>query len=80
MLKTTVYLPESLDARLAAEARAIGASKAELIRRAVERLLSESVRPRRSTDLPVFASGQVRTPEEMDDAVYASIKERATRR
>ena len=80
MLKTTVYLPDALDGRLAAESRAVGVSKAELIRRAVTRLLDESTRPRADDNLPVFSSGRRRTLEQMDDDLYAQIKERADRR
>lgn len=80
MLKTTVYLPDGLDGRLAAESRAMGVSKAELIRRAVTRLLDESTRPRRDDSLPVFNSGRTLTPEQMDDDTYAQIKERTARR
>lgn len=79
MLKTTIYLPEELDAQLAAEARATGASKAHLIRRAVEKLLSENVRPD-PPPLPVLKGGRTRTMEEIDDAIYEHIKESAARR
>ena len=39
MIKSTIYLPDEMDLKLAAEANATGVSKAELIRRAIERLL-----------------------------------------
>lgn len=80
MLKTTVYLPDGLDSRLAAESRAIGVSKAELIRRAVIRLLDESIRPRDDESLPIFSSGRPMTAQEMDDEIYAGVRERAARR
>lgn len=80
MLKTTVYLPDSLDARLSAEATATGISKAELIRRAVSRLLDESTRPRADDSLPIFFSGRPMTAEQMDDEIYTEVKERAARR
>ncbi|MFC8226820.1 ribbon-helix-helix domain-containing protein [Streptomyces sp. NPDC057287] len=80
MIKTTVYLPEELEVRLDAEASATGISKAELIRRGIALLLDHAERPKRSDKLPVFDSGHPLTPEAMDDAVYAHIKERAARR
>lgn len=80
MIKTTVYLPEDLEARLDAEAAATGISKAELIRRGIALLLEYAERPKRSRELPVFDSGRPRTPDEMDDSVYEHIKERAARR
>ncbi|MEV6261352.1 CopG family transcriptional regulator [Streptomyces sp. NPDC051784] len=80
MIKTTVYLPEELEVRLDAEASATGISKAELIRRGIALMLDHAERPKRSGKLPVFDSGRALTPEAMDDAVYAHIKERAARR
>ena len=80
MLKTTVYLPDLLDSRLAAEAAATGVSKAELIRRAVVKLLDESERPRTDATLPVFSSGRSMTSEQMDEEIYAQIKERSASR
>lgn len=79
MLKTTVYVPEELDARLNAEAAATGQSKAQLIRTAIEQLLESSPRGR-LTPLPVFTSGRPRTAEEMDHDLYQHIKEQAGRR
>lgn len=79
MIKTTVYLPEELELRLDAESAATGVSKAELIRRGIAQLLDSSSRPR-SRPLPVFRSGRLATAEEMDDAIYEHIKERAARR
>lgn len=80
MIKTTVYLPEELEVRLDAESSATGVSKAELIRRGIAMILDEAERPKRRRELPVFDSGRPLTPEAMDDAVYAHIKERAARR
>ncbi|MBT3076410.1 MULTISPECIES: CopG family transcriptional regulator [Streptomyces] len=80
MKKTTVYLPEELEARLNAEAAAGGVSKAELIRRGIALLLEQAQGPKRSREVPVFDSGRSRTPDEMDDSVYEHIKERAVRR
>ena len=80
MLKTTVYLEELVDARLAAEARAEGVSKAELIRRAVDKLLADHSRVPEVPSVPVFSSGRPMTVAEMDDAVHISIRERAARR
>lgn len=80
MNKTTVYLPEDLEVRLEAEAAATGVSKAELIRRGIALLLDSSSRPKRDTSLPVFRSGRSREASEMDDEIYAHIKQRAARR
>lgn len=79
MIKTTVYLPEDLDAQLEAEAVATGAPKAALIRRAIAALLARS-EPRQTEPLPVFRSGRQLTPRQMDDAIYEQIRERASRR
>ena len=57
MGRTTVYLPDELDQRLAAEAQAQGVSKGELIRRGVTKLLDESQRARQAKPFPVFHSG-----------------------
>jgi hypothetical protein len=80
MVKTTVYLPEDLDVRLEAAARAAGVSKAELIRQGVSLVLAQAGHPRPSQPLPVFTSGRPLTPAAMDDAIYDHIKERAARR
>ncbi|MER5630174.1 ribbon-helix-helix domain-containing protein [Streptomyces nitrosporeus] len=80
MVKTTVYLPEALEARLDAESSATGISRAELIRRGVAMLLEQAERPKHSAPLPVFDSGRPLTPEAMDEAVRTHIKERAARR
>jgi Arc/MetJ-type ribon-helix-helix transcriptional regulator len=75
VIKTSVYLPEDLHARLDREAVATGVSKAELIRRGISMLLARS-EPRESEPLPVFESGNVLTPAQMDDAIYEHIRER----
>lgn len=79
MNKTTVYLPDELEARLNAEAAATGASKAELIRRGIAMVLTAS-RPQRRAPLPVFHSGHVRDAGQLDRELYDRIKERAGRR
>jgi Ribbon-helix-helix protein, copG family len=79
MIKTTVYLPEDLDARLDSEAVAAGVSKAELIRRGIAMLLAHS-RPREIEPLPVFESGKPLRPDEMDDVIYEHIRDQAARR
>ncbi|MFD4357120.1 CopG family transcriptional regulator [Nocardia sp. NPDC058518] len=80
MIKTTVYLPDALEVRLDAEAQATGVSKAELIRRGIAMLLDASDRPKSDAPLPVFRSGRTRSVDEMDDDVYAHIKQQAARR
>lgn len=80
MVKTTVYLPEELEARLDAESAATGVSKAELIRRAIGLLLETSDRPKPPRALPVFDSGRPKSPEEMDQSIYEHVKQQAARR
>lgn len=80
MHKTTVYLPDELDQRLEAEARAEGVSKAELIRRGVTKLLDESQRPRQAKPFPVFRSGRSRSVDELHEELVEQIAERAARR
>lgn len=80
MHKTTVYLPEDLDLRADAEAKALGLSKAELIRRGLAALLDASGTAKRSRPLPVFDSGRPRTADELDDALAAQLRSRTARR
>lgn len=79
MNKTTVYLPDELEARLDAVAATTGVSKAELIRRGIAMVLDASQPPKRHP-LPVFQSGRALDAEQMDDEIYAHIKERSARR
>ena len=79
MNKTTVYVPDDLAVRLDAQAAATGVSKAELIRRGIVMVLNAS-QPPTHDPLPVFQSGQVRDADQMDDEIYAHIRERAARR
>ena len=66
MVKTTVYLPDEVKTALGREAARTNTSEAELIRRAVARLLGVEDRPR-----PRFGSfrGDSLTVEEMDRAL-----------
>ena len=77
--KTTVYLPEELEARLDAVAASTGTSKAELIRRGIA-MVVETAKPPKRHPLPVFQSGRARSVEQMDDEIYTHIKERSERR
>ncbi len=79
MIKTTIYLPEDMDARLDSEAVATGVTKAELIRRGVAMVLARS-QPKEREPLPVFESGRRLTPDQMDEEIYSHIRDRATRR
>jgi Arc/MetJ-type ribon-helix-helix transcriptional regulator len=79
-VKTTVYLPEELKAQLEAESAASGVKEAELIRRGIAMLLETSRRPKKKQPLPVFSSERPKTAEQMDDAIYAHVKDRAARR
>lgn len=78
-MKTTIYLPEGLDLRLEARASSSGTSKAELVRRAVARLLDdELVEP--DLELPVFDSGLQRSASQLDQDLIDHIGVRAARR
>lgn len=78
-MKTTIYLPEGLDLRLEARAASSGTSKAELVRRAVTRLLDDGpAEP--DLELPVFDSGRERTATQMKQDLVDQIGERAARR
>lgn len=79
-VKTTVYLPEDLKTRLEAESAASGIKEAELIRQGIAMLLDASDRPKEARPLPVFSSGRAKTPEQLDDSIYAHVKDRAARR
>lgn len=80
MRKTTVYLPEELDARLEAEAKAEGVSKAELIRRGVAQLLDARQRPRQAKPLPTFTGSGTRPVEKIDRDLVEQIAQRSARR
>lgn len=81
MVKTTIYLPEGLDLRLEARAGSTGTSKAELVRRAVARLLDdEAAGDGDHLELPVYSSGGQLTPDDMDREIAQHIAERAARR
>ena len=83
MHKTTLYLPEVLEHEIDALARARGVSKAEFMRQGLERIVAEAKekRPRREP-YPLLPAGRRRahTPEEMDQAIYESIKRRVSKR
>ncbi len=80
MVKTTIYLPADLEARLNAESGALGVSKAELIREGIAMRLDRSVVPVHRRALPVFDSLQSLTAEQMDELAYRRMKEQAERR
>ncbi|GAA1671975.1 hypothetical protein GCM10009830_17660 [Glycomyces endophyticus] len=83
MHKTTLYLPEDLEHDIDAAARALGVSKAEFMRRSLERSVADAKqkRPRRDPYL-VLPTGRrrARSMEEIDDAIYESVKRRASKR
>jgi hypothetical protein len=64
MVKTTIYLPEALKARLERIAREQGRSEAELVRAALEEFTARE-RPR--PKLPLFASGDPTLAERVDE-------------
>ncbi len=67
MVKTTVYLPETLRRRLKALAIRQGRREAALIREAVERLLDEAILPR--PRLPLFHGTDPALSERVDEAL-----------
>jgi hypothetical protein len=63
MVRTTIYLPETLKAELARAAAEEGRTEADLIREGVEQLLrSRSAEPR----LPLFQSGRADLADNVD--------------
>ena len=66
MVKTTVYLPEPLKARLERLARDQGRSEADLIRAALDEFTARE-RPRPT--LPLFAPGEVAPVADWDAAL-----------
>ncbi|MFB9660624.1 CopG family transcriptional regulator [Glycomyces mayteni] len=78
--KSTVYLDERADLRLEAEARRRGVSKAELMRIFLDEGLLRSGEREPLPPLPKFSSGRAMTVEEMDEAIYQSMKRRAEKR
>jgi hypothetical protein len=65
MKKTTVYLPDDLKAALGRAAAEKGQSEAELIRKAVEELVTGLERPR--PRLPLFSSGDPTLARRFDE-------------
>ncbi|MFI1783927.1 CopG family transcriptional regulator [Streptomyces rubiginosohelvolus] len=80
MKRTSVHLRDDGQARLDAESSATRVGAAELIRRGIAMPVDSAERPKRGRELPVFDSRRSRTLNEMDDAVYEHVKERAARR
>jgi hypothetical protein len=73
MVKTSVYLPEALKARLGEASTATGESEATIIRSALERWLARLViEPRRrSQDLGTMDFGDPRLADKVDEALAA---------
>ncbi|GAB3647048.1 CopG family transcriptional regulator [Glycomyces tarimensis] len=79
--KSTVYLDEAADLRLEAVARRAGVLKAELIRRFIdEGLLQIEKQDRRLPPLPKYRSERPLSVDEMDEAIYESMKRRSLKR
>ena len=78
--KSTIYLDEEADLRLEAEARRLGASKAELIRRFIDQGLLRTTEEEPLPPLPKYRSGRPLTVEEMDEAIYESMRRRSMKR
>ncbi|THV43496.1 CopG family transcriptional regulator [Glycomyces buryatensis] len=78
--KSTIYLDEAADMRLEAVARKLGASKAELMRRFIDEGLIRTGESDPLPPLPKYRSEQPLTVDEMDEAIYQSMKRRAQKR
>ena len=78
--KSTIYLDEKADLRLEAEARRRGISKAELMRRFLDEGLLRAADEDPLPPLPKFSSGGPLSVEEMDEAIYQSIRRRSLKR
>lgn len=67
MKTLSVKVPDGLDARLAALARQQGASKSEIVRKALEGLLARNGRPRRGSALDLAGDlvGRVAGPGDL---------------
>lgn len=81
MKRTTVKLPDELDARLRKEAELRGTTLSDLVREAIEELLG--VRPRQYHRLSftgMFASGHTDTSERVDEILAEIYEERWRRR
>ncbi len=78
--KSTIYLDEKADLRLEAEARRRGLSKAELMRLFLDEGLLRAANDEPLPPLPKFSSGGPLSVEEMDDAIYESMRRRSMKR
>lgn len=67
MRKTTIYLPEDLKLALDHAAASRGRSVADLVREALQALVSSSTPPR--PRVPLFSSGHPRLAERVDEAL-----------
>jgi hypothetical protein len=65
VIKTTVYLPDALKARLTRFAEKKRTSEAEVIREAIDRFTAESETPRPT--VPLFNSGDPGLAENVED-------------
>jgi hypothetical protein len=76
MKAVTITLPEELDERAATEARRLGISKSELIRRGLDSVLSDAPDAPRDdpwVSLAGFGSpDRSAAPSEIDDVVYGT--------
>jgi hypothetical protein len=70
MQKTTIYIPADVKWALGQVAAARGVSEAELIREALQALISQAIPPR--PRLPLFKSGKPRLAERVDDVLTGS--------
>jgi hypothetical protein len=69
MVKTSVYLPDDLKARLSEASRTSGESEATIIRSALEQWLAGMLRPRRSAHWGTVGFGDPDLADKVDDVL-----------
>jgi hypothetical protein len=80
MKRTTVMLPDQLEARLRIEARRRGVPIAEVVREAVERHLPAPQPGRRLSFFAVGEGGPANASERVDEHVRRAVRRRRRRR
>jgi Ribbon-helix-helix protein, copG family len=79
MKRTTVMLPDEVEARLRREARRRGVPIAQVVREAVEHHLPEAERGRRLSFFAVGEGGPIDASERVDEFVGGALRRRAQR-
>ena len=74
MKRTTVKIPDELDAKLRHEAERMGMTVSELVREALEMRLGSSRRPRLRAMAGSFRSGEANLASRVDEIIKADIE------